>query len=118
MPEYPISYFVRTKLTESGSLVPAKAPLERGDPMDAYAPFAYRSVEEAQKAIAQHMLEQWEAVVDGDLQFEEVDHSDDVHACDIHADGTISFEGFEMERAEVFASWNVPDPEAAPVPAI
>lgn len=118
MPEYPISCFVRTKVTESGSLVPAKAPFERADPMEAYAPFAYRSLADAQRAIAQHMLEQWEAVVDGDIDFDDVDHSDDVHECDIHADGAISFENFEMERAEIFTCWGVPDPATEPAPAI
>jgi hypothetical protein len=118
MPEYPVSCFVRTKVSESGSLVLAKAPIERIDPMDAYAPFVYRSMKDARAAIAQHMLEQWQAVVDGDLDFDDVDHSDDVYACDIHADGAISFEDFEMERAEAFACWGVPDPAGEPAPAI
>jgi hypothetical protein len=117
-PKYPVSCFVRTKVLESGQTVPAKAPLEKSDPMEAYAPFVYGSLEEAQRAIAQHMMEQWQAVLDGDLRFDEVDHSDSVCGCDLYEDGAISFEDFEMERSEVFAAWGAPDPEAVPAPVV
>jgi hypothetical protein len=110
MPEYPVHCYIRMKLQEgSGALVPVKAALEALDPMEAYSPFVYASLQEARMAVAKSMLEQWQMVVDGDLDFHDVDHSEEILSCDVHDDGAISFEDFELERATIFASWGVAD---------
>lgn len=119
MPDYPYHCYIRMKLREeTGSLVPAKAPLEAMDPKEAYSPFVFASLKEARMATARHMQEQWQAVVDGDLDFLDVDTSDEILSCDVHDDGAISFEDFELERDRIFAAWGVPDPAAAPAPSV
>ena len=119
MPDYPVHCFIRMKPREdTGTLVPVKAPLEALDPMEAYSPFLYASLDEAKMAVAKNMLEQRQMVVDGDLDFLDVDNSDEILSCDVHDDGAISFADFELERATIFANWAVDDPAAATAPAV
>ncbi|MGY3582324.1 hypothetical protein ACVIGB_000752 [Bradyrhizobium sp. USDA 4341] len=117
MPDYPVHCFIRMKSWDTGALVPVKAPLEVLDPMEAYSPFVYASLEEARMAVAKSMLEQWQMVVDGDLEFLDVDNSEEILSCDVHDDGAISFEDFELGRATIFANWDVTDPARAAAPA-
>jgi hypothetical protein len=146
-PNYPVERFARLKLTgrqyawRTGKVIPLKPPLELSDPLDAYAPFMFESIEAARKSHAQDMVTLWQMVAEGTMGTDEayaVDEVMDVFRCTIEADGRIVVTDpghqlptiaerravedrrfgpsgqFEISREEAFAAHEILDPAAAP----
>jgi hypothetical protein len=144
---YPTERYARLRLAgrefawRTGSVTPHKAPLEKADPIEAYAPFLFDSLEAARTAHAEDMVKLWELVADGELTTEEayaIDETMSIFKCTIEEDGrihaldpasrlpTIAAQRaagqdfrfgpageFEIGRDEAFAAFEVPDPLAA-----
>jgi hypothetical protein len=143
--EYPAERYARLRLTDpachwrAGKVIPHKAPLENADPLGAYAPFLFDSLDAAEKAHAEDMVRLWELVADGDMNTADAYAVDDVMGifrCTVESDGRLSVADpgckaptfseqrargdrrfgpdgeFEITREEIFAAYDVRDPLA------
>lgn len=98
-----------------GRALPAYAPNAELDAADAYAPFLHATLASAQ------------AEIDGDAESRKADlegadeslHDDpDAYwavACTVAEDGTLTYEGDTLTRADIFEAYGMADP-AAPQP--
>jgi hypothetical protein len=115
--------------------------LELADPLDAYAPFMFESIDAARQSHAQDMVKLWQMVADGGMSTDDayaVDEVMDVFRCRIEADGRIVVTDpghqlptiaerrahedrrfgpsgeFEITREDAFAAYDVADSAALP----
>ena len=125
--EYPATRYVRVRSDDPrarrrfATVAPLKAPLGKADPLEAYAPFAFATLDEARRAHAEDMVHLWQMIADGDLPFEEAEAEDartGIFVCEIHEDGSITCDDFALSREKVFAAYEVEDPLAAAAPTM
>ena len=149
--EYPVERYARLRLTgrefswRTGKVIPDKPPLEQADPLDAYVPFLFETMEAAQRAHAKDMVALWGMVDSGAMSPDDAYAVDDVMGifkCSVDQDGRIFVfdpghrlptiaeqrafadrrfgpEGeFEITREAAFAAHEVADPLLSSSPAI
>lgn len=117
MTDYPVKRFIRMTHTDVDGEIPAYAPNEAMDPLEAYSAFLHESQEEAQASldedIASHAAD-FEPEDEGDV--DDYYDGDNIYACTIEADGRIVTDFIELTRERVYKAYGVTDPAAVPKP--
>lgn len=114
---YPVDRWIRLTLV-NGNLLPAFAPNQIRDPLQAYEPFLYNSEDEIKKEIAEEMHVRWGEVAKQERDFDDADMDDAFGPCTVYEDGTITMEGRDFSRSEIFESYNVADVALSTGPAL
>jgi hypothetical protein len=114
---YPADRWIRLTMVD-GRLRPAYAPEAVREPLQAYDSFLYGSEDEIKKEIAQEMHVRWGEVANKERDFDEVEMDDAFGPCTVYEDGTITLEGKDITRAEIFEAYNVEDVAPSVAPSI
>lgn len=113
MNAYPANRFVTLHQID-GRAMPAYAPNPERDPLEAYAPFLHETQAAAEAEIAEDVASH-NADLDGKEEFLDDETSYWAVACTIAEEGTLTYEGGDISRADIFDTYGVADP-AAPKP--
>lgn len=105
---YPADRWIRLTMVD-GRLMPAFAPEQVSDTLQAYDAFLYITEDEIKNEIAEEMHVRWGEVANKQRDFDEVEMDDAFGPCTVYEDGTITLEGGDITRAQIFEAYNVSD---------
>lgn len=105
---YPADRWIRLTMVD-GRLMPAFAPEQVPDTLQAYDAFLYGNEDEIKKEIAEEMHVRWGEVANKQRDFDAVEMDDAFGPCTVYEDGTITLEGGDITRAQIFEAYNVVD---------